>query len=941
MKMTFDDGDEYIDPIKAMLEERKAMRVARENDSISAKNSTAENHTNDTIDVDFEPIDENKPSPGEERDSASIQYLNTILPDNAEKAQGINPVEQSIEQSTITGIDVEVVEENTLSGKDAESKSDNKTDEKPKKRGLFGFGKVADQPKNGKNGSGNNYKAQEELPTPAPTIIPPPTVDSSRSPSTPVTDSENNIENKVESIPPTDISAESAININADSESSFGDFMSQDFTPTAPGTPNSSSFNKSMTGNGHVTENVPGSSTELHEEEMESELAADYTDSAPPPDKKDDEEVPQLQTTSPREEIPSFHLSQPAGQPDQSDNSPNFSLVGGAGNSKPRERHGISGSFQDTSRALARLDDSSDIARQKEQRLAEMGEYDGPQRIPIGQKLIQKGLISEDQLEIALKVQRSSESSAMVGQILVEMGFITESALGEVLTESSGVEQFDPKSNIIDPNLVKQVPKDVAERFKAVPILLEEESVYIAMIDVYNVLAIDRIQRYFPKSFKMVPVHASEEDLVEIINNYYDYDLSLDGILREMETLAENPEGFAKLAGNQEGYVNPTVRFVDALLVDAIQQGASDLHFEPEDHFVRLRYRIDGKLHLVRSFHKDYWPAIAVRIKILSGMNIAESRVPQDGRITLHVLGREIAFRVATHPTIHGENIVMRVLDKKKALLTMDQLGYSEPNIKTLQKALKRPEGIIIVTGPTGSGKTTTLYTILNYINKTDINIMTLEDPVEYNLSLIRQSNIKAGTGMDFAGGVKSIMRQDPDVIFVGEVRDMDTATMALRAAMTGHQVFTSLHTNDALGALPRLMDIGLKARLIAGNVICSIAQRLARKLCKCSRTRAATEEECRILGVDTTNPPEIGKRVGCEKCNNTGYKGRVAISEVILVDEELDNLIAAQAGRSEMLEHLLDNGFIPMADDGIAKVLAGVTDLDELIRTINMTSKL
>lgn len=561
-------------------------------------------------------------------------------------------------------------------------------------------------------------------------------------------------------------------------------------------------------------------------------------------------------------------------------------------------------------------------------------------RIPIGEKLITHGLISRDQLEIALKVQRDSTEASMIGAILVDMGFITESALGEVLTESTGIEQFDPKSTIIDPSLIKQVPKEVAIRYKSVPILLEAGSAYIAMVDIYNVLAIDRIQRYFPKRFKMVPVHCSSADLSELIDNYYDYELSIDGILREMENT--QTEVLIEKSTDGDGYTNPTVRLIDALLIDAIKAGASDLHFEPEGAFVRLRYRVDGKLRLIRSFHKDYWNAIAVRIKIISDMNITETRVPQDGRISLTVLGRQIDFRVATQPTIYGENIVLRILDKAKSLLPMEALGMSDHNIKALYKGLKRPEGIIIVTGPTGSGKTTTLYSILSYINSTDVNIMTLEDPVEYQLPMIRQSNIREGTGMDFVGGIKSLMRQDPDIIFVGEVRDNDTATMALRAAMTGHQVFTSLHTNDALGAIPRLVDIGVKPRVLAGSIIAIVAQRLARKLCeKCKIAYSPDEEQRRILDIEADEEITLYKHKGCNECSNTGYKGRIGITEIILVDDGLDDLMAREASRQEMLSHLKEQNFAPMAEDGIWKIKKGVTDLDELIRTINMMDRL
>jgi hypothetical protein len=376
----------------------------------------------------------------------------------------------------------------------------------------------------------------------------------------------------------------------------------------------------------------------------------------------------------------------------------------------------------------------SEIVSKEQEEIEKVGKEEFS-RLPIGQKLIMKNLITPDQLDIALKIQRESKKNMMIGQVLVEMGILTENTLGEILAEESGVKRFDIRKTIIDPSLIKQVPKEIAIRYKSIPVLLEDGQIYVAMTDVYNVLSLDRIRRYFPKRFTLTPIHASERDLNEVINNYYDYELSIDGILKEMEGLSdEDAKELLQKADTQDGYVNPTVRLIDALLIDAIQKGASDLHFEPEEKFIRLRYRVDGRLRLVRSFHKDYWQAIVVRIKILSDMNITESRRPQDGRIVMNILGREISFRVATQPTIQGENLVLRVLDKQKALLPLDALGFSEQNVKTLHKSIKRPEGIIIVTGPTGSGKSTTLYSILSYINKMEVNIMTLEDPVEYSL---------------------------------------------------------------------------------------------------------------------------------------------------------------------------------------------------------------
>jgi type IV pilus assembly protein PilB len=558
-------------------------------------------------------------------------------------------------------------------------------------------------------------------------------------------------------------------------------------------------------------------------------------------------------------------------------------------------------------------------------------------RMRIGEKLIALGLLAEDQLQIALLEQRQTKKQ--LGQILIEMSFITESALGEVLAESAGAEKFDPTATMLDPTVLKLVPKEVCIRNKILPVDQEEDgTIKVIMADVYNVMAIDQLRRHLPRGANVKPLFCTETEIMQLIDQYFDYEISIDGILREIETgIRDNTQ----LDGREEGYVNPTVRLVNALLIDAIKQGASDIHFEPEGSFLRLRYRIDGKLQQIRSFHRDYWAAMLVRMKIISGMNIAESRNPQDGRISMKALGREIDFRVATQPTVHGENVVLRILDKSKALMPIDKLGFTEHNEKLLKRCLRRPEGIIIVTGPTGSGKTTTLYSMLGFINSIDVNIMTLEDPVEYQLPLIRQTNVREGS-VDFHTGIKSLMRQDPDIIFIGEVRDEETALMAVRAALTGHQVYTSLHTNDALGAIPRLGDIGVPPHLLAGSLIASIAQRLARKLCgHCKRPRLATEEECRVLQMDPSQPPTIYEAVGCAHCNSRGYKGRMAIVEILRIDGGLDELISTHATRNQLMEYALENGFVPMVQDGIAKVLRGDIDLPELIRTVDLTERL
>lgn len=557
----------------------------------------------------------------------------------------------------------------------------------------------------------------------------------------------------------------------------------------------------------------------------------------------------------------------------------------------------------------------------------------------IGAKLLEKKVISEDQLAIAIKEQEHLKGAKTIGAILVEMGFVSEGALGEILNESTGVKKFDIKAAIIDVKLVKKVPKDFAVHNKLIPISYTADSVTIGMADVFDIVAIDQVRRFFPPNFRINPAFVTEADLNQAIDQYYGYEMSIEGILKEIEN-GTNNKNFdeAQLRGD---YKSPMVRLVDAIFTDAVHRGASDLHFEPEALFLRIRYRIDGKMVQIRSVHKEYWSAIAVRIKIMSGMNIAESRKPQDGRINSEILGRKIDFRVSTQPTINGENIVMRILDEKQSILSLDKLGFSDHSINLMKKLVQRPEGLIILTGPTGSGKTTTLYTVLNYINSVDTNIMTLEDPVEYHIPLIRQSNIRTDIGMDFASGIKSLLRQDPDVILVGEIRDRDTAITAIQAAMTGHQVYSSLHTNDALGAIPRLMNIGVPNYLMSGSLIGVLAQRLARKLCPhCKKESPLDPFEKRLLGPKYSNIDKIFKSVGCEKCSG-GYKGRAVICEILQFDRELDDLVVAAASRKEMMAYALKNGFVPMIEDGLQKVIAGITDLKELMRVVDMTDRM
>lgn len=556
-------------------------------------------------------------------------------------------------------------------------------------------------------------------------------------------------------------------------------------------------------------------------------------------------------------------------------------------------------------------------------------------RMRLGEQLVESGVLTTDQLSVALREKQ--KTGLMLGEQLVQLGFISSTFLQSFLAESSGVEQFDPNKMMVDPEAVSKVPKDVAVRFQILPITFDDKVVVIATVDPHDVVVQDKLRQYFPRGSVIKPLLCAPKVLADAIDSAYGYATSVDAILQELETGKVD----MSMPDNQD-YAHPIVRLVNALVYDAVKAGASDLHFEPEENFVRLRLRIDGVLKEVQTFHKEFWNGMAQRIKIISDMNIADKLNPQDGRFNLTVGGRTADFRVSSLPTVHGENLVLRVLDKSAGIKTLEELGFSEHNMKMIKRSIARPEGIIIVTGPTGSGKTTSLYSMLNAVNSPEVNIMTLEDPVEYSLPLIRQSAVREATGLTFANGVKSLLRQDPDIIFIGEVRDGPTAEQALKAAMTGHQVFTTLHTNDCFGALPRLLDLGLKPGMIAGAVIASFAQRLVRRLCpECKRTAPATKDECEMLGLDASNPPIIHHPVGCHKCGDNGYKGRIAIAEILLFDEDLDDIVANNGHKSALKAKAKEKGFRSMTDDGIEKILAGLTTIQALMKVVNLADRM
>jgi type II secretory ATPase GspE/PulE/Tfp pilus assembly ATPase PilB-like protein len=565
------------------------------------------------------------------------------------------------------------------------------------------------------------------------------------------------------------------------------------------------------------------------------------------------------------------------------------------------------------------------------------GERRGPRK-QLGEFLVEKGLITRDQLRVALTEQK--QTNERIGKVIARLGLVSESVVRDMLAEMLRVESIDLSKVVPDAAAVALLPEEVARRFRVLPVSFDPVAriLTMAMVDTFDVVARDQVSALLGGHIEIRTLLASDAEIQDAIESFYDKELSLAAILQEIDSPA--PGRTAQVRG-ADNLTQPMVRLIDALLGDAVRRRASDVHIEPEDGFVRVRYRVDGVLHQVSTVHKKFLAAIVVRIKVMAGMDITETRAPQDGHIALTIGGRPVDFRVATQPTIHGENIVLRILDRRAGIVPLEGLGLPDDQLTLLKMLLARPEGVILITGPTGSGKTTTLYSILNYCNDESVNIMTLEDPVEYPFPMIRQTSLADAVKLDFASGIRSLMRQDPDIILVGEIRDEATAEMTFRAAMTGHQVYSTLHTNSALGAIPRLLDIGLKPGVLAGNIIGIVAQRLVRRLCPhCKEDYLASDIERRLMGIDTGTDLTIYRSKGCSHCNQVGYRGRMSIMEIVRFDRELDEALSQSKSLGELRVIAAASGFKPLADDGIRRVLSGDTSLDEIARVIDLTER-
>jgi type IV pilus assembly protein PilB len=558
---------------------------------------------------------------------------------------------------------------------------------------------------------------------------------------------------------------------------------------------------------------------------------------------------------------------------------------------------------------------------------------DAPPKAPtkrklLGERLIESGLVTPDQLDLALREQK--RTGDRIGEILVNLGFVTQELISSVLASEAGVTFVHLENYLIEPAALKHVSEGAARRHKIIPILLEPPRLTIAMANVFDVLAIDEVQR--ATGLIVDVVSATESSVLQSIDRYYAGGISLEEIIQKSVRQVEA----GRVSESDLAAGAPIVRLVEQLFLTAVQEGATDIHFEPEERILRARFRIDGKLRPGPSLPKALQPAVTARIKIISGMNIAETRLPQDGKINFFVGKRKVDMRVSTLPTVFGENMVLRVLDRARLVVGLESLGFDEQTLARFLRAIESRHGILLVCGPTGSGKTTTLYSALSYINALDRSIITLEDPVEYELPIIRQCQINVKAGLTFASGLRAILRHDPDVILVGEMRDAETVELAIRSALTGHLVFSTLHTNDAAGAIPRLINMGQEPFLVASSIRAIVGQALLRTNCThCKVTYTPPAETLERAGL----PPESAggtfiKGEGCERCGGTGFRGRVGAFEIMEVTPTITRLVMERANSQDLLAAARAEGMTVMREDAVAKAMRGLTTLEEAVRT-------
>jgi len=551
--------------------------------------------------------------------------------------------------------------------------------------------------------------------------------------------------------------------------------------------------------------------------------------------------------------------------------------------------------------------------------------------------LVKAGLITQEQLQKALAQQEMS--GGRIGSNLVKLGYITEDEITSFLSRQYGVPSINLSHFEIDPNVIKLIPADIAQKHLVIPINRTGSVLTVAMADPSNIFAIDDIK--FMTGYKVEPVVAAETAIKNAINRYYDSAGLVQDIMKsfdekEVAAVAESEEPVNVAELQQAVEEAPVVKLVNLILSDAVKKGASDIHLEPYEKSFRVRYRIDGILYEVMQPPLKLKAAITSRIKIMASLDIAERRLPQDGRIKIKMGQKELDLRVSTLPTLFGEKVVMRLLDKANLQLDMTKLGFEPQALRDFMEAIEAPYGMVLVTGPTGSGKTTTLYSALQHLNKTERNIMTAEDPVEFNLPGINQVHVRSEIGLTFAAALRSFLRQDPDVIMVGEIRDYETAEIAIKAALTGHLVLSTLHTNDAPSTVSRLINMGVEPFLVSASTLLILAQRLARKICpNCKEEVHVPPQTLMDLGFspEEARSLKVYKGKGCMTCSETGYKGRVALYEVMVMRENIKTAILEGASTAELRELARKNGMRTLREAGLQKIREGITTIEEVMR--------
>ncbi|MFH0985194.1 MAG: GspE/PulE family protein [Candidatus Omnitrophota bacterium] len=541
--------------------------------------------------------------------------------------------------------------------------------------------------------------------------------------------------------------------------------------------------------------------------------------------------------------------------------------------------------------------------------------------------LLKQGLIQQDQADQAKK------EAGRVGQplesVLVKGGYITDEELASTKATILGVPYIDLNNYRLDRELIKLIPEKIAKKYSLIPLFSTGNSLSIGMVDPHNIVAIDQVRKL--TNFDVVDaILVSAGGFQVALNAYYHFRGSMEEIVKTLEK--EKTPNTQEVILGEITEKTPVSQLVDSLFLQAVQSRASDIHIEPEETIVSVRLRVDGLLHHITTFPITIQNSVVSRIKILAGMDITESRKPQDGKIRTELEGKDLDIRVSTFPTLFGENVVLRLLDKRAMLPNLVELGFAKENLERFEKLITRSHGIILVTGPTGSGKTTTLYAALSKINSEEKNIVTIEDPVEYVLSRVRQTQVNIKAGITFANGLRGFLRQDPDIMMVGEIRDRETVDMAIQSALTGHLVFSTLHTNDAPSALTRLVDMGAEPFLISSSVIGILAQRLVR--INCSKCREPYTPSAGVLqSVGFPEGTQVMRGKGCSKCNQTGFTGRCGIFEMMFITDEIKSLVDARRSAAEIKKKAVEQGMKTLREDGLEKVQKGITTLEEVLR--------